>query len=446
MEETQNKSQFVVVNFSDPSRLLPENPIDTTPKNYVPFGADNLFPQAIALLSRTSPNHRGIINSKVNYIQGKGIADDGEIDLYKRANAEGHSLMKVLRRAILDDQISGNAWIEIITDRRRSFMYYNHLDFTKVRKMKDTPMVIVHPDWAQDKGVADKYRTYLPLYPNFLPDKDNKQIYRSVYHLMQYEPEFVNYGIPLWIAGRDAATIDFKTSRWNLSRLENSFRVSGILVVPVTDQAEGQKVIKNIKENFTGQNNQAKLLTITKTRARENEKADTTQLIETKQDDDGSWINLHTQSQTDVIVSHGWFRSLAGIPDNTGFDTRRILNEYSLALDMVIKPKQEQISEFIRETHAFVLGREVEVTWQNKPPVTDYMFHRIHEVRELLGLESDENAPDEQVLYLGQSNPLSPSQNTADPNTDPGKPNKDDKQLDPDNPNPDKKKKDGTDK
>jgi hypothetical protein len=50
-----------------------------------------------------------------------------------------------------------------------------------------------------------------------------------------------------------------------------------------------------------------------------------------------------------------------------------------------------------------VLGKEVDFQFINKPPVQDYMFYRIHEIREQLGLKADPNADDEKPIYLGQS-------------------------------------------
>ena len=76
--------------------------------DWVVFGSDNLFPQAIAYLNRKAAVHRGILNNKTTYITGKGlICDEKEKELAAlllNANAEGESLRKVYKRKVYDKQ------------------------------------------------------------------------------------------------------------------------------------------------------------------------------------------------------------------------------------------------------------------------------------------------------------------------------------------------------
>jgi len=70
-------------------------------KAFVPFGSDNLFPQSLALFSRTSPNHRGVINGKMNYLPGKEItSEDTDIqkNFIERVNNDGESLHEVVKK------------------------------------------------------------------------------------------------------------------------------------------------------------------------------------------------------------------------------------------------------------------------------------------------------------------------------------------------------------
>jgi len=375
-------------------------------RDYIPLGSDNLFPQALARFARSSPNHRGILDSKHTYIVGDGITseDTATQTLIEAVNYEDQSLTEVASPIIFDDILSGNAWIELITDRNGSFLWFNHLDTTKCRLSKDRDFVIMHPDWARDKGKTDKNRIMLPVYPNFQQVPGDKySAFRCVYHLKRYEPEFVYYGLPKYISSKDSIQIDFKTNKWNLARLKNSFRVSGILVVPVKDKEESKDVIDYINREYIGEDNQAKLLTITKSRARDNEKADQTQLVETKQDDEGSWMDLHRQSIGDMVVSHGWFRSLTGLADNTGFDTQRILNEYEVALNTVIKPMQGEYVKLFQKLYREVTGQELELNFVNQPPFDTDDYKYIWELRKEKGLDFNENDPMQKLLVLNNT-------------------------------------------
>jgi len=383
-----------------------ESSLNYNSYDYIPFGMDNLFPQALALFSRVSPNHRGILNSKHRYIMGKGVTSEDEqfMDELKAVNYEGEGFNEVVRKIITDDLRFGNAWIEFITDRNGSFLWYNHLDSTKCRMAKNKEEVIIHPDWRLYKGKTDKHRRALPLYPRWEQDKgeDGFSAYRTVVQLKDYEPEFVYYGLPDYIAAKDSVQIDFKTNKWNLARLKNSFRISGLLVVPVKDEAESKEVLNHINQNFIGEDNQAKLLTITKARAQETEKADQTQFVETKQNDEGSWMDLHKQSTSDMIVTHSWFRSLTGLADNTGFDTQRILNEYETAKNTVINDYQEKYIDLFKKMYLEVQNREVEFEFINQAPFDTDNYKYIWELRKEKGLEYDEGDPAQQIIVTDQ--------------------------------------------
>ena len=403
IKERKHILSYQVVNLSEPSMApIPYRNKEYDITDYIPFGSDNLFPQALAYFARSSANHRGVINSKVTYLLGDGIIPvdekDKETALWlDNINFEQQNISFIQSKEFLDECIFGNGYVEIITDRKKSFVFLNHIDASKCRKSSDSKSIIMNPDWNKDTGKGDKARTVLPLYPEFAVVDG---VYRSVYHKYSYEPEFTYYGIPRYIAGRDSAQIDMKTNRWNLSRLKNSFRLSGILLIPVKDEVESKDVIQYIEKNHIGDDNNAKLLTITKSRALDNEKADQAQLIETKQDDEGSWIDLHKQSLSDIIISHSWFRSLMGVPDTTGFDTRRILNEYEIALKTVISESQKSWIDLYRRIVFDLQGRDLKIKFQNSPPLSDYRFYKIWEARKAKGLDYDENDQAQQQIIM----------------------------------------------
>lgn len=372
--------------------------------DYIPFGADNLFPNALALFSRQSPNHRGVINSKVDYCMGDGMFPVEEEDtetqkLIDSINFEAESLNEVQGRLFLDRFITGNFYIECITDKNRSFLWLNQLDATMCRLSKDQTAVMMHPDWSAYTGKSDKHLKVLPIYPNFQPDdKDGISAYRCVFRKFNYEPEFTYYGLPKWISGKDSVQIDIRTNKWNLGRLKNSFRPGATLIVPVKDEPEAEKVNAAIKNHYAGEEKQGKTLLLTKSRALENEKADQTQYIPHTTEDKGSWLALHKQSLSDVIVSHAWYRALTSIVDNTGFDTERILNEYETALATTITTEQKGFISVYKKLYREVLGQEFNVLFRNSPPLDNDQYKFIWEARRDKGLPYDENDETQKIL------------------------------------------------
>lgn len=360
------------------------------------FGSDNLFPQAIAALNRKSPVHSGIINYKTIYTLGKGFqvdeANNGLIEFVKRVNGSNESLRAVFKKIIKDFNSFGNAYLEVVTDASRSFISFFHIDSTKVRIHKDLEHVIIHPDWRNENRFGSDKRKTLPVYPEF---EAIDGALRSVWHFKQYEPEFSIYGIPKWISGLDAAGIAYKTNKWNLSRLDNSFQTSGVLLIDGNMSPEDAKDLQqNFKDEMTGEGNQGKILMIIKSLG----KSEGTQFVPINGGADGDWIQLHNQSTNDLVTAHQWFRSLSGISDNTGFDSSRILNEYEIALATVITEDQMFYLDALKIILSQQSGIDAsELEFINKPPVSIATLIDVNKVvtvaegRKALGLEVDED-------------------------------------------------------
>ena len=400
----QEKGEAVAVATLDYTKreITPYKTLEIDSLDFIPFGSDNLFPQALALYSRLSPNHRGVLTSKNKYMQGAGIVgiDKYAEDWIKSVNKEGEALSSVQKRIWHDENLIGNAWIEFITDTKHTFLFVNHIDSTKARIAKDEETVILHPDWAKDTGTSDKRRIVRAIYPRWMEDPEKKGILRSIYHKKDYEPEFYYYGVPGYISGKDSVQIDFRTNKWNLARLVNSFRLSGMLFVPVKDKIEGEKVISNIEKNYTGEGNQGKLMVVTKSRASEGQKAEEPSLVETKGEDTGSWTDLHKQSLSDIVMAHAWYRSLLSIPDPSGFDTERILNEYNIALTNCILDAQKGYIEIYQKLHREILNKDLQIEFKNVPPLESDVYYTIGELREKKGLKVDWNNPAMHVVIL----------------------------------------------
>lgn len=370
------------------------------------FGGDNLFPQALAFLNRKSNVHRAIINKKTLYITGKGFSTENEplADYLKSVNADNEPLREVFRKLNFDDQSSGNAYLEVVTNSRNQFLNLYHHDYTTCRlgNKEDEGYVLIHKDWAKVNRTKNKIKR-IPLYPAF-EDTEGDGNLRSMIHFKDYEPEFVDYGIPQWIAGMGVSSIAYKTDKWNISRLDNNFNSSGVLMVEgdFDSDEEAEDLKKEFKKEFTGEVNTGKIMFIAK-----NQGGEHTQFIPFSGGTDSDWSNLHAQSSGDLVIAHGWYRSLSGISDNTGFDTDRILNEYNIALKEVIEDRQEYFLGTIRKLITDHLGfptDDLEVI--NRPPLTakpDYM--RVWEARKADGLDYDENDPAQQVYLANIKTP-----------------------------------------
>ncbi len=224
----RNSTLFITKNQIDPFVSIRSSITENS--QYWKWGDDNLFPYALAMLSRRSTTHRRIINDKADYISGKGISYDKTLPALagtvECVNGNGESLRQLLNKLAFDKSLLGNAFMEIVTDEKHTFLSLFHQDATKCRLSKDKNHVIMHHNWAEYSPAKAKR---LPIYPRFEKGKD--RLLRSVVHYKDYEPMFENYGLPKYIAGMNVSAIAYKTDKWNISRLDNSFQLSGIMVL-----------------------------------------------------------------------------------------------------------------------------------------------------------------------------------------------------------------------
>ena len=303
------------------------------------WGDDNLFPNALALMARRSVTHRRIINDKADYISGKGFScDEGHEPLLaafiRRVNGDGESLRQVLNKLAFDKALFGNAFLEIVTDAEHSFLAFHHQDASRCRVARDSAHILLHHDWAAFN--AAEART-LPLYPAFERQEDGTL--RAMIHYKDYEPMFEHYGVPPYIAGFNVSAIAYKTDKWNISRLDNSFQLSGVMMLDSTMDDEAQA----------------------------------------------------EQAVSDIVVAHSWFRTLSGLDYASGFSAERILHEYEVALNTVILGEQAELTEPVREAITSILGIDASsLQVINRPPTRSKpIYMKVWEARKADGLDYD---------------------------------------------------------
>ena len=325
---------------------VPDLPIEQTPAdkrlysyNCIPFGNDNQFPQALALMARRSVVHRSIMYHKKNYvIPHQMICSNPDVLKWTESvNANGEPLTEVLGKNYLDYQNGGNTYLEVVRypigNGKKGLNVY-HKDWTKCR-VKDTTKskdkvkgILVHPDWSKQRNTPELTVDY-PLFPNFKVIKGQE---RSIIHFKDYESEYQDYGMALWVAALDVAAITWKTNKWNVSRLDNTFHSSGVMVVEGDYSPEDVELLKNeIDAAYSGEDNQGKLAIIIKQLG-----GGSTTITPFTTNMEGDWTQLHTQANKDLVSAHVWQRSLCNMSDAAQLgNTTLIRNEYGLATRVI---------------------------------------------------------------------------------------------------------------
>ncbi len=342
--------------------------------------------------------HRRIINDKADYITGKGIAYDASQPLLasfvERVNAEGESLRQLINLVAFDKMLFANAFVEVVRDAKHTTLSLYHHDASLCRLAKDSEHVIMHHDWASFNMRDAKQ---LPIYPLFETQEDGTE--RSMVHYKDYEPTFSHYGVPNYIAGLNVSAIAYKTDKWNISRLDNSFQMSGVMLLDDTVDAEEEaaQIIRTAEEKFGGKPGQVLFV------LKDGTENDNSRFIPITSSSDGDWESLHTQANSDIVVAHSWFRSLSGLDYSSGFSSERILHEYEVALNTVIIGEQEEIIEPLREIISKSLNTNgSSITIINRPPTQSKpIYMMVWEARKADGLDFDPE-DERQQAYLSQ--------------------------------------------
>ena len=362
------------------------------------WGDDNMLPYALSIMARRSVTHRRIINDKADYIAGKGFSFDEQEPLLRSmvesANGEGDSLRRVLYRLAFDKALMGNAFLEVVTDQAHSFLSLHHQDASRCRLARDSEHVLLHHDWSAFR--AEEAQT-LPLYPRF--EKQSDGSLRSIIHYKEYEPMFSHYGVPKYIAGMGVSAIAYKTDCWNISRLDNSFQLSGIMMLDadMASEAEAERLVQTAEKRFAGTPGQVMFV------VGGGEDGNSSRFIPLESNNEGDWSTLHDQATSDIVIAHSWFRSLSGLDYSAGFSAERILHEYEVALNTVILAEQEELLAPIRRLMQEVAGincSSLEIV--NRPPTRSKpIYMKVWEARKADGLEYD--AEDErQQAFLSE--------------------------------------------
>ena len=362
------------------------------------WGADNLFPQRVSMLARSNAIHRGIISSKADYITGRGFAYDNKNVALERVvtRANGaQSLSQVIQQVVYDKVLTGNGFIEVAIAGNQ--MLFFHQDSTRCRVVKPQSgadeRIVISADWGNH---IEKYDVELPLFPSF---EQIDGIWRSVVHLKDYEPMFSHYGVPKYIAGMGVSAIAYKTDCWNISRLDNSFQLSGVMMLDasIDNEAEAERIVQAAERRFAGNPGQVMFV------VREGQENDNSRFIPVESRNEGDWSELHDQATSDIVIAHSWFRSLSGLDYSAGFSAERILHEYEVALNTVILAEQEELLAPVKRIIGEKLGVDASsLEIINRPPTRSKpIYMKVWEARKADGLEYDPD-DEEQQAFLSQ--------------------------------------------
>lgn len=231
-----NKYQLINIQFDQAQQPRFE---EKKGKNYVEFGAKNNYPNYLIELYGESPKHGAIVKGKVNYIFGKGFEG-----VEQKANSQGETWNQIMKRSILDDELQGGYYLQIIYNALGKIKDVFHIEFQKVRVSKDLQTFYVKNDWTAS-DFKEKAREYPAFNPN---DPSGPQIF----FVKQYNPKSDVYPLPSYFQGLNYIESDIQVSRHILGNAKHNFVATKLINFNngLPQEEEQQEVEADLKRKF----------------------------------------------------------------------------------------------------------------------------------------------------------------------------------------------------
>jgi DNA-binding Lrp family transcriptional regulator len=352
-------------------------------KGYVEFGGNNNYPEYLIGLFNESPKHGAIIKSKTNYIFGQGW--DG---IEQKANTKGETWNQITKKCILDDELFGGYYLQVIYNLLGQIKDVYHLEYHKVRTNKEQSEFQVKNDWADNK---EKPRHY----PAFnIQDPTASQ----VLFVKQYNPKSDIYPLPNYFQGLNYIESDVQVSRHILGNAKDGFVATTLINLNGGEPAEEAKeaVERGIKKKFTGSEGDRVVIMFNKSKDNSAEILPLSSTMLTKED----FTNVNNLIQQEIFACHQVTSpSLFGIKTEGQLGgSTEIRDAYKIFANTYVNERQQAIEEVFNQLFDYVgIKGEYELI-----PVEPLSFEFSEgvmaanmtrdEIREKLGLASEVTA------------------------------------------------------
>lgn len=368
-------------------------------------GDDNLLPQNIATIVKESSTLSSVIKSKAEYVSyGELICENTQVldKLTKNLNKD-YNYYELAKRLSMDFFSQGWAVLECTIIGKEKFLY--HLDSTKVRLVDylgNMPEIVaISNDWEDPKEEIIQ----CALYPNVTEFEINgAKTQRQIIIIKDYSPAIKHYNTPQWQGALYDAQIESLIGQYNSNQFENGITLSSILSfdfgeVAVTDLQENEtegdwykNQTKKLENNLKGTSKQrgGKTLVVPI-----NSGVVEPKYVTFPMDKEGSYTQLQSLVENNIIKANNWFRSLAGLVTSGQLgNNQQLKNEWQLA-ERQIRNTQDLIMSEVKK----VLDLKDEISFNNQSPLD--LIEDISKVREILESTLSVEVKKELLILLG---------------------------------------------
>ena len=323
---------------------------ETTNKDWIQFGTDNMYPQYLLELYNGSSINNAIIKGVSAMIYGEGLdaTDKQDSEEHKEqwlrlTSLLGHSQKDLLKCLAFDLKLFGMCYVNTIWNKPR----------TKIVEMYHIPAQYIRSGKADGYGNVNEYyysadwtntRKHKPRTYKAFDEKDRTSA-SQVLCIKDYSPGSYYYSLPDYQGSTSYIQLDMEIAQFHLSNIKSgmfpSMAVNFANGVPTRE--ERRTIERQINAKFGGSGNAGKILITF------NDGKDTApEIIPINANDNSdSYQFLSTETTRKVLTGHRVTSPLLfGVKgDGSGFGNNadELRDSYSLFSNTVIKPFQNTL-------------------------------------------------------------------------------------------------------
>jgi len=323
---------------------------ETTNKDWIQFGTDNMYPQYLLELYNGSSINNAIIKGVSAMIYGEGLdatdredSEEHKEQWLRLTSLLGHSQKDLLKCLAFDLKLFGMCYVNTIWNKPR----------TKIVEMYHIPAQYIRSGKADSYGNVNEYyysadwtntRKHKPRTYKAFDEKDRTNA-SQVLCIKDYSPGSYYYSLPDYQGSTSYIQLDMEIAQFHLSNIKSgmfpSMAVNFANGVPTRE--ERRTIERQINSKFGGSGNAGKILITF------NDGKDTApEIVPINANDNAdSYQFLSTETTRKVLTGHRVTSPLLfGVKgDGGGFGNNadELRDSYSLFNNTVIKPFQNTL-------------------------------------------------------------------------------------------------------
>ena len=322
MDKKDNKSVVNFFAFADAKPNVPTFSEYAGKKQWIEYGADNLYPEFLVSLSNASSKHNALLVKEANMTAGNGWIETLSNKAFIENENGKEDLDMIAFKNSSDLNLYGSYAIAITWSKdRKSIARMTYVDVRKIRIAKDVDekddpamfarqsdgvqFYYISADWSNTRKEKNK-----PELIQGFSEKYNDEATQLMY-VSQYRSGTEWYTLPQYISAVNWISLDEEIANFHISSVMNGFTPSMIISFQggVPSEEEMESIHKDIQKKYAGTDNASRVfLTFSESK----ETAPEFVPIEPNSSDE-RFIQLEESIQSNIVIAHGASPIVAGI-------------------------------------------------------------------------------------------------------------------------------------